>query len=592
MLGAPVERDANGVTTAPSGVSTRIRRISRSLGVISHEQAVAIFIAVAITLRLVLDAMGWPLLNSDEGTMGLMAIHIARAGERPIFFYGQNYMGALEAYIAAALFKVFGDSLFALRLAIILLFGLFLVSLYVLARLLYSKPIALLTVAVLSFGSDDLVRREMKADGGYMETLLFGTLLLVLSVLLARGYMRPPTILARLWRLAGYAAWGLVAGLGLWSDLLILPFIVVAGGLLVWFCWRDILSLFPFALLFGFFIGAFPLIKYNRHALPGKDSLHVFESLMSTGGTGQIGVHTSLLHQIIGTVFVSLPIGTGAGPLCPLPSPDLNPTAPEPQPFAPGTSKYALTCTVVHGVWGIGVVILGALALVVAALALWRAYRDGSAARHAVLRRECVVQYAGRLAVLGVAAMVVVAYVHSPAPALVPWASDRYLIGVIVAAPAVLALLWERVSGAIKTPRATRIACRAALAVICLAYFIGPVDTILRVVPPVQAVNAQQTALIAELPHLHATRIYTDYWTCGRLMFLSDENIVCEVVISNLQPGFNRYPPYEAIVQHSAQQPTYVVPIGSLQDATLMRQMASGTAHYHRTVLAGYAMYR
>src|SRR5260221_10493396 len=96
--------------------------------------ALAIIICAAL-FRLVLFAEGWPLVNSDEATMGIMARHIAYNGEHPIFFYGQNYMGALEAYLGAALFHLFGPSLFSLRLGLLILFILFLVSTYLLASL-------------------------------------------------------------------------------------------------------------------------------------------------------------------------------------------------------------------------------------------------------------------------------------------------------------------------------------------------------------------------------------------------------------------------------------------------------------------------
>ena len=41
-----------------------------------------------------------------------LALHIAYRGEHPLFFYGQEYMGPLEAYIGALLFHIFGVSLF------------------------------------------------------------------------------------------------------------------------------------------------------------------------------------------------------------------------------------------------------------------------------------------------------------------------------------------------------------------------------------------------------------------------------------------------------------------------------------------------
>src|SRR5437667_12058962 len=62
-------------------------------------------------IRVLLAALKWPLLNSDEGIMGIMALHIADHGEHPIFFYGQNYMGTLYAYIGSSLFEVFCSSI-------------------------------------------------------------------------------------------------------------------------------------------------------------------------------------------------------------------------------------------------------------------------------------------------------------------------------------------------------------------------------------------------------------------------------------------------------------------------------------------------
>jgi hypothetical protein len=70
----------------------------------THGIWACIIIAVTTLLRIVLTAQGWPHSNADEDTMGMMAMHIAYHGEHPIFFYGQHYMGTLEAFIAAAFF--------------------------------------------------------------------------------------------------------------------------------------------------------------------------------------------------------------------------------------------------------------------------------------------------------------------------------------------------------------------------------------------------------------------------------------------------------------------------------------------------------
>jgi len=114
-------------------------------------------------LRILLVASGWPHSNADEGTMGIMAMHIAFKGERPIFFYGQYYMGTLEAYVGAAFFRLFGASVFTLRLGLVLLFALFLTCMYLLTSLLYTKKLALITLILLSLGSSIMLDTELQS---------------------------------------------------------------------------------------------------------------------------------------------------------------------------------------------------------------------------------------------------------------------------------------------------------------------------------------------------------------------------------------------------------------------------------------------
>jgi hypothetical protein len=46
--------------------------------------------------------------SSDEAVPGLMARHILTAHELPVFYWGQDYFGAAEAYLIAGLFWSFG----------------------------------------------------------------------------------------------------------------------------------------------------------------------------------------------------------------------------------------------------------------------------------------------------------------------------------------------------------------------------------------------------------------------------------------------------------------------------------------------------
>src|SRR5215831_16348588 len=71
---------------------------------------VACTLFFALALRIILTAFSSPVPNSDERTMGLEALHIAFRGEHPVFFYGQHYMGVIEAYIGALAYRIFGFS--------------------------------------------------------------------------------------------------------------------------------------------------------------------------------------------------------------------------------------------------------------------------------------------------------------------------------------------------------------------------------------------------------------------------------------------------------------------------------------------------
>src|SRR6266566_2778299 len=152
----------------------------------SYEIIAFAIIALAVILRIVLVALHMAETNSDEGTMGLEAMHIAFRGEHPIFLYGQDYMGVLEAYIAALFFHLFGVSVFTLRIGMMMMFAFFMVSMYFLVSLLYTKKLALLTLVLLGFGvASDVQVQQLRAVGGAIETLLFGSLVLLLASWLA-----------------------------------------------------------------------------------------------------------------------------------------------------------------------------------------------------------------------------------------------------------------------------------------------------------------------------------------------------------------------------------------------------------------------
>lgn len=63
----------------------------------AHELYACAILMLGVIIRLILISQGWPQTDSDEGIIGLMSLHIAYHGEHPIFFYGQGFMGSLDA---------------------------------------------------------------------------------------------------------------------------------------------------------------------------------------------------------------------------------------------------------------------------------------------------------------------------------------------------------------------------------------------------------------------------------------------------------------------------------------------------------------
>jgi hypothetical protein len=110
--------------------------------------------------------------------------------------------------------------------------------------------------------------------------------------------------------------------------------------------------------------------------------------------------------------------------------------------------------------------------------------------------------------------------------------------------------------------------------------------------PATQALNHQESALIQSLLHMGVSHIYSDYWTCDRLIFQSQEHLICAVVDDDLTPGHNRYLPYRSIVDADPNA-AYVFRLHTLPDTTFTQQMAATnlTAYYQRLSFDGYAVY-
>jgi hypothetical protein len=544
---------------------------------------------LAVILRLLLLANGWPRQSSEEGTFGVEALHIAYRGQFPIFMYGQDYMGTIEAYVAAVLFHIFGVSWFTLRLSMVLLFALFLSCLYFLAKLLYSPKLALVTLALLCFGSFDMLLPEMMVLGGAIETLCFGTLLLLLATHLALNSGQALTPGKRWLRFAGFAAWGCCAGLGLWSHLLVAPFVLVSGLFLLFFCRKEILSLAPVTLLIGLCVGLLPYIIYNIQAPPGHDTLSTFFHIYNMGAsTSHSGLYF-LIKQCVGTIFFSLPTITGMNAL-------YDPR-PLPLPYFSST-RAPILHILAEGGWSLGYLLLLALALSMAGWGLWqlRKQHAGKSSAWSSKERQMVVIYSAQLMLLFSAVLTIALFVHSADSASRPW-STRYMIGLLVATPALLWPLWNginshlpRFSPPLQTSSVASFLRRCVLfALICL--FAAEMSYTTIQMPSITADNAQANALTRDLEQMKITHIYSGYWQCDRLIFLAQEKLICAVVNSDMSAGLTRYQPYYTTV-HADPQAAYVF---SQTDTTYQQnfeQKIDGhPGVYRKLVLDGYVVY-
>ena len=160
--------------------------------------------------------------NADEAIVGLMGRHILM-GERPIFFYGQSYMGSLDAILVAIGFRWFGIKVQVIRLIqIILYLGIIFSTILIAYRLHKDQVAALLSGLLLAIPTVNFTLYTTVSLGGYGEALLIGNVLILLTL----NMRKDPVGLGK------YFLWGLLAGSGFWAFGLTAIYIVPCALLL------------------------------------------------------------------------------------------------------------------------------------------------------------------------------------------------------------------------------------------------------------------------------------------------------------------------------------------------------------------------
>ncbi len=457
-------------------------------------------------------------------------------------------MGMLESYLAAPLVAVAGPSWPVLRLPMLALYAVFLYLIHRLTRRLCTPWFAAFVVGLLALGPERVVRDQLTVVGGRPEVKPAVLLMLLITVGLAAG-----TVHRR--RLA-IGLFGLLVGVSVWSDWLILPYLAAAGLALVWAVRRELLGWAGLLLVAGVIVGVAPMIVDNLRAGPGDDSLSVFREVSTKAGP-----QPPLVRPDPGR-----PAGGGAAGARALPGGRLRTLATVVRRAVPGAAGG----------------------------------RRGTRGARVPPRRRPrprgervgpVVQ----LALIAGAALTLLSYVRSPLAATSPLDNARYLSVLQLSLPAVLWPLWVAALTAWRGTSSVlgRLAGALSAAVLAALTVTTLVITVLFAATGTAASRTEErqarelaAALRADGPH----EVYGDYWTCNRLIFNTDESVVCGVLDGDLSPGQNRYRPYWRQVGR-AERPGYVVAVDSPMDRRLRRLLADRADAAPVREVGGYRVY-
>lgn len=236
---------------------------------------IVIALLLAIALRVWLEFVNAVPFNADEAVVGLMARHILQ-GERPIFFYGQAYMGSLDAYLIAIGFWLFGQQVWVMRLVQLMLYLATMITTAWLGKAIFKTwQAGAISALLLSIPTVNTTLYTTATLGGYGEALLIGNLILLTGVKINAHYQKGELPPLWLWTVEGF-----LVGLGLWAFGITLIYSIPVGIFLVWrsFTWlkRSFLgqrlnsltrfgwhAFLPCAI--GLLVGSAPWLGYASH---------------------------------------------------------------------------------------------------------------------------------------------------------------------------------------------------------------------------------------------------------------------------------------------------------------------------------------
>jgi hypothetical protein len=491
-------------------------------------------LAVGLALRLAIIASPLGEIDGDEAIVGLMARHIAFLGERPVFYWGQPYLGSLEAFSAAPLFRVFDSSTPLLKLVPTAYSLGFLVLSAVVARRMFGTAAALATAAYLALPPAMWAVWSTKARGGYAEILCLGQAVLLVTLVLAQSRSRWLALV-----------WGVLAGVALWTHLLAVVYLAPAVVFLIFSKRRWSAAEVGLAVA-GCLAGTTPLIIENL-----TDGLLTLAALLQPAD-----LPLDRLAQFVRFFRVGVPVLLGLG--------------------QPTTSE-----TLLDQDWlqrPAGHLWVAGLALLILAAAL---------AYHVASLRRLFACGADRLS--EPALLVMLAVCVPPVVAMTRFgflvSEPRYALPLYSTVPLLAGALW-RVR--LPTPRPDLLRWGAVLAVLGFNLW-SLLSTDVHLWRPEETPDstaATRAELVRYLVAGDRHQMYTDYWIGYPVMFETRETVLAYVISG----GFNRYLPPADNVQRTP-NPAWVFTPGTESETVFLGQLAAAGGQAQVADVSVYRVY-
>jgi 4-amino-4-deoxy-L-arabinose transferase-like glycosyltransferase len=268
---------------------------------------VAGFLLLSVGFKTFLLATGRMPFNADEAVVGLMASHILE-GELPVFFWGQSYMGSLDALLVAGAFLLIGKSILAIRIVQILLYCGVLATTYQLGYKIIGKVEAGWMAALLmAIPTVNVTLYTTISLGGYGEALLLGNLILLAGLRVIGRNTWP-----------GWLFLGLLSGIGLWVNGLTLVYSIPVVLVSSWHLMRqpryergNPLPGRLLVLIGAGILGAIPWWIYGMQF--GFNTL-VTELLGSAISTPEVGYIAGLGYRLVSFLLFGLTVMFGLRP--------------------------------------------------------------------------------------------------------------------------------------------------------------------------------------------------------------------------------------------------------------------------------------